>query len=380
MRTRFYGLIVLLLVGMCYGASNFLVPMEFPQDAPSFPGDFNITGLSTKCDEQIADILVTRPQDYKGMLHAWGRSLGDTGLFYECSQISEAQYCLAMLDIVIQQDDKNISCSTKIPQCNIGVCVPSKCNQEDISQILQNTRSQIGSKLNQTISGQQPEWKTFCQVDTTVKGNPLSWIGMISLSLIIGTVLAATILHMAIKGNLASLFARVEVESFKKTPDRTLSTALTNLEFKGVASSPSDLTARVSKKNNFNIEKTNPSIQENSDELLTVEIENSNLDDLDDLLESQNKAENSDEDLEFALGDDTVDIVHAEDGETEEESFLIQEKSAQESTQNEIEKPEETNISQVVPGTISNNYRKLLNPIPGEFGSLNGLRFFSMMW
>ena len=66
--------------------------------------------------------------------------MGDTGKFYECSQIPEAEYCLAMLDVVIHTEGQNLTCSTKIPQCNLGVCVPSKCSQNDVSMIISSVR------------------------------------------------------------------------------------------------------------------------------------------------------------------------------------------------------------------------------------------------
>ena len=67
--------------------------------------------------------------------------MGDTGLFYECTQIDGAEYCLAMLNIsTITTDGASFSCGNNIPQCNIGICVPEKCDQNDISTILGHVR------------------------------------------------------------------------------------------------------------------------------------------------------------------------------------------------------------------------------------------------
>lgn len=74
------------------------------------------------------------------MLTSWGRTLGDSGKWWQCTDIPSATYCLATMNITSKDqgedgDDQSFSCSYKLPECNIGVCVPNDC-QSDISEIL----------------------------------------------------------------------------------------------------------------------------------------------------------------------------------------------------------------------------------------------------
>ena len=227
-------------------------------------------------------------------------------------------------------------------------------------------------------------WLTFCQVDTSLSGNPLAIVGLISLLIIICTALGSTILHMATRGKLGSLFSRVEVKSFPTHKEESEKETISNLEFKGIAAGPSDL----------NLPHEQPGIiDEVSDDLEQISLEGESQGDS---LALDMKSEGSEEEeLEFTMKDQSVEMIDISEVEAEEdESLLIQEQSAKpaeetRSEPQETEQKEETELAKVIPKpiqsvsdcfSISSNYRKLLNPIPGEFGSLNGLRFFSMMW
>ena len=58
---------------------------------------------------------------------ASGHELGDVGQWWNCTHIPSAQYCF------ISTNAPN--CALSIPQCNIGLCLPSACSVSDVESI-----------------------------------------------------------------------------------------------------------------------------------------------------------------------------------------------------------------------------------------------------
>lgn len=368
-------------------ASNLLFSPVVLPDIPELPNEFNVTGLSTKCNEQILEISATNPSSFLTMIRSWGNYLGDTGQFYDCSQLPDAIYCLATLDIsMVNSNNDTVHCNTKIGQCNIGVCVPSECSSTDINLLLDEFESKLGYGLQLNITDQKFNWISNCQVDTSLKGNSLAIIGFIALGIIASFVLLSSFIHMVVNGSFLSLFIRVDVptDSSKQNPSKKDQ----SLEFKNVASGPSDLSLSKSIQNVEEVEiddndndskdsKDDDNMNDNNDtNELTLQIEGEAIElSKNEIFEDEGDVE------EYLLTDDSRELSNKDKygyKENEEERYATQVQSnLTESFTNVIPQPI-INIASCF--SIPNNYNKLLNPIPGDFGSLNGLRFFSMLW
>lgn len=213
--------------------------------------------------------------------------------------------------------------------------------------------------MNRDIS-----WIANCQVDNSIVANPKSWVGITTLSIIVFTAVGATIIHMIMNGTLHTLISRVEIE--EDVPPNT-----------DVRVIPSKLDVRK------------PSIQlrEDSNEELELKVIGESTDEL------REGDINLDEELSFDVADDETLIIDEEDIDHHEgHSLLIDENESFNPYQDEIVQEDvglQKKIADVIPPvigkiakcfSISENFEKLLNPIPGDFGSLNALRCFSMFW
>ena len=191
------------------------------------------------------------------------------------------------------------------------------------------------------------------------------------------------------KGTLKSLYERVEVESFPThKEEKSTKETIANTEFKNIAAGPSDLNLK-----GFSTKEE----EEEDSNTIEIEIEEPKKTELE-LINEIDLEE--DEELNFKAPDSNRLIINEDDGELEEQRLInesekqqVEEQTKEEEEENnqihsESEKIKENAFS-VLPKTVKDiincfsipeNFKRLFNPIPGEFGSLNGLRFFSMMW